>query len=192
MIMMTMILYSYDNDALIIMMMYAPSTTRGIINIINNNNINNKYHSGVTNTSSHPYDPSPDSYIDHTNRNHHRMDLSSLSPVSPLHHPIPTLHAALHDNLMYVSYEFFLPQPSTPLLHIQVFFFFHAVCLSYCLTACTPVFHSSRHHTSSHPPPQQQLPTTGPSITATVSSTTHPPMSSVSSIGCLVHTAPRR
>ena len=80
--------------------------------------------------------------------------------------PIPTLHAALHDDLMYVSYEFFLPQP-TPLLRIQVFFFFFFFffffhlqaalsCLTlilHCSTACTPVFHSSHNPTSSHPPP---------------------------------------
>ena len=60
---------------------HISSTTppRGIINIIINNINNNQYHSDVTNTPSHPDDPSPYMRKDHTNRNHHRMDLTSLS-----------------------------------------------------------------------------------------------------------------
>ena len=77
---------------------HISSTTppRGIINIIINNINNNQYHSDVTNTPSHPYDPSPDSRIDHTNRNHHRMDLSSLSLSSIAIAPPPSQLYTLH------------------------------------------------------------------------------------------------
>ena len=74
--------------------------------------------------------------------------------------PIPTLHAALHD-LMYVSYEFFLPQPTTPLLRIQVFFFFFHLqaALSVCLSYCTAlhVLQFSFHLASLHLPIHHHL-----------------------------------
>ena len=70
---------------------HISSTTppRGIINIINN--IINQYHSGVTNTPSHPYYPSPDSRIDHTNRNGSVISLFSIA-IAPPPSQLYTLH----------------------------------------------------------------------------------------------------
>ena len=54
-------------------------------------------------------------------------------------------------------------------------------------TVCTPVFHSSRQPTSSHPPPLSSFQLQNSTLLTGWAS-----MSTVSSIGCLVHTAPRR
>ena len=164
------------------------STTppRGINIIINNNN--NQYHSGVTNTPSHPYSPSPNSHIDHTNRNHHCMDLSSLSPVSPLHHPPSQLYT-LHCTTLCMSHtNSFFPNHRLP-CSISKSSSSSSSSKQRCLsvshtalhcTACTPVFHSSHQPTSSHTPPQQQLPTTGPAISTTVSIDEHSPVDRLS------------
>ena len=137
---------------------HISSTTppRGIINIINT--INNQYHSGVTNTPSHPYGPSPDSRVDHTNRNHHRMDLSFLSTSSIAIAPPHLNSTRCITRRPYVCLIRILPSPTDdspapdPSLLLLLLPPPSSAVLSVSHTAQLHVLQSSIHLTSLHLP----------------------------------------